>query len=155
MGKRGPKPAPISLKIQSGMRSDRVNRAAPSPPAVEPEPPAELSALAKGEWDRITPILTRMRVLTEADGAALALYCETFATWTETAKKIARQGYVVLSAAATAKVNPLVAINAQARADMLRLLSEFGLTPSSRSRVSVTSDSEVDPIAEFLRKRNA
>ncbi len=155
MAKRGPKPAPISLKLASGTRADRLNHAAPTPAATAPEPPAELSELAAAEWARILPILLRMRVATEADGAALALYCETFATWVKTGQRLRREGMIVLSAAGTAKTNPLYAVHAQARSDMLRILAEFGLTPSSRNRVSVTQDADVDPIAEFIRKRNA
>ena len=150
MGARGPKPAPTAIRELRGDRADRMPQAEPQPAAGIPAPPVELSALAREEWGRIAPILDRARVLTEADGAALALYCETFAQWVDTGRRVKRQGMLLPTAAGGLKLNPLVAVNSKARADAARLLAEFGLTPSSRTRVHVLPEPEADALAEFL-----
>jgi phage terminase small subunit len=38
---------------------------------------------------------------------------------------------------------------------MRAFLVEFGLTPASRSRVTVTTPEEKDPYSEFLKQRQA
>lgn len=150
MGRRGPKPAPTVIRKMRGDRKDRIPANEPQPPPGAPTPPIELSPTALAEWQRITPILDRSRVLTEADGAALAIYCETFAEWIDATRRVRRQGMLLPTAAGGLKVNPLAAVAAKARTDAARLLTEFGLTPSSRSRVTTLPDAAADPMAEFL-----
>jgi P27 family predicted phage terminase small subunit len=42
-------------------------------------------------------------------------------------------------------------IAAQAMKQMKTFLTEFGMTPSSRSRVTVVAEPEADPYEEFLK----
>ena len=73
MGYRGPTPKPSVIEIAEGCPRKRpVNRREPMPRTVAPKCPAHLDELAQKEWRRLVPILRRMRVLTEADGMALA-----------------------------------------------------------------------------------
>lgn len=150
MGARGPKPAPTAIRELRGDRADRMPQAEPKPAPGIPAPPVELSPAALAEWHRIAPILDRSRVLTEADGAALAIYCETFAEWINTTRRIRKLGMLIPTAAGGLKANPLVAISVKARADAARMLTEFGLTPSSRSKVTALPEPEADALAEFL-----
>jgi P27 family predicted phage terminase small subunit len=47
--------------------------------------------------------------------------------------------------------HPALKVQQEAAHDLLRILSEFGGTPSSRSRLKVApAEKEVDPLAEFL-----
>ncbi len=151
--KPGRKPAPTALKILAGTRPCRVAKNEPTPAVGTPDPPCELSPTASKEWDRITPILERMRILTEADGAALAVYCETFAEWVSTGAKVRKDGMLCATAAGGLKASPLVAIHQRARADMLRTLGEFGLSPSTRASISAAAAPEVDALTQLLKDR--
>lgn len=166
---RGRKPIPTKLKILKGTRSDRINGREPFLPVARPAIPDHLDSLARGEWDRLVPILEKMGVLTEADGAALMLYCECYSKWMRARGEIAKRGMLIeMTRTITSKrgatvettgkpiANPAVAIEIQTGRMMRELLIEFGLTPSSRSRLKSAAEPPVDDLAEFLEgKRKA
>ncbi len=67
MGRRGPAPKPTVLVLMEGNRGKRpINKREPKPDEFRHKPPEHLDAQAKKEWNRLVPILTRMKVLTEA-----------------------------------------------------------------------------------------
>ncbi len=89
MGLRGPAPEPTALKLHRGNPGKRpLNQWEPQPLPVPPACPAHLDADAKKEWRRLVKILMRMRVLTEADGMALASLCQALSTMTKAQQKL-------------------------------------------------------------------
>lgn len=154
MSRRGPKPKPTKLKLLEGTRPDRVNQNEPTPPAGPPEPPDHLDPIARAEWARMAATLETMGTLTIADAPALAIYCAAYAQWVAAEAKVQSQGMVTPQGTGSWKINPHVGIANQARTMMLKVLTEFGCTPSSRSRVAIDQDEKEDPIVQFLdRKR--
>lgn len=69
-----PNPAkPLALKLLEGNRGKRkLNKREPTATRDEPKMPRFLLPAAQEEWKRIVPILLELRVLTIADGSALA-----------------------------------------------------------------------------------
>lgn len=135
---RGRKPHPTSLKLLRGLPGKRK----PSP--VEPMPvkldtapaPDWLAPEAQAEWNRLAPQLIRLGVLTESDTAALAAYCEAWATWKEATGQIRKWGMVLKDKDhAIPVVSPYVRIAHNSLTQMRSFLIEFGLTPSSRTRI--------------------
>lgn len=153
MSKRGPKPTPTPLKILRGTRKDRIPAAEPTPEPGRIEPPAALEGEAAKEWARIVPILEGMKVLTPADSMALALYCQAFARAVEAEATIRQTGMIIRTGLGGVKTNPAYAIAAAARAEMLKILAEFGCTPSSRSRIAAPAERVADELAEFTATR--
>jgi P27 family predicted phage terminase small subunit len=152
MGRRGRKPAPTPLKILKGVRRDRINGLEPTPPRHAPEAPKHLEGPAREEWDRMIPLLEEMHVLTAADGAALAVYCQTHARWLAALEEIEKEGIVIESGDPPVyKANPACTVASNCEGLILRMLCEFGMTPSSRSRVSVPSEGESgDDLDHFI-----
>jgi P27 family predicted phage terminase small subunit len=150
MAKPGPKPAPTATKVLNGVRKGRINDAEPRPGPLKAIPPATLDPVARAEWNRIAPMLERMGVLTEADGPALAMYCEAFARAAAAERSIQKQGLMVMTGLGGMKVNPHFAVAERARALMLKVMGEFGMTPSSRSRIAVETPGEVNQLDAFL-----
>jgi P27 family predicted phage terminase small subunit len=69
-------------------------------------------------------------------------------------QKTKRQGAVILTGLGGAKVNPYLSVASQARAEMLKILAEFGCTPSARSRIKLDSGpSQEDELAAFVRSK--
>ena len=139
---RGRKPTPTKLKILAGTRKARINEQEPTLPPARPEIPEHLDALARGEWERLCPILERMGVLTEADGAAVMLYCEAYGKWLRARGEVAKRGLLIeVSRTVTSKrgatiettgkviANPAVNMEIQLARLMKELLVEFGLHP--------------------------
>lgn len=156
MAKRGPKGKATALKLLEGTRADRI---APGP-AVEPadappEPPAHLDEAARAEWDRLAPRLVAAKLMTPADAGALAIYCGAFSQYLHARDELKAHGSVTETAAGGLKTSPYVAIAAQARNLMLRVLIEFGLTPASRARVNAGSAPPAgrDELGDFLAQQ--
>jgi P27 family predicted phage terminase small subunit len=133
----GRKPLPTRLKLVKGtLRKHRVNPNEPQPSAGNVSPPAWLSKSARKHWDVTAPPLLAAGLLTDLDVFALGLYCEAHARWVMANAKIEKHGPVVMARSGLPVQSPYVAISNKAFDQMLGLLTEFGMTPSSRSRVS-------------------
>lgn len=134
---RGRKPKPTGVKIYQGNPGKRpYNPNEPMPPVELPECPAVLSDSAREEWNRVVGVLARFNMLTALDRAALAAYCESYAMWTEAVTAIRRYGTIVKSPTGYPIQSPYVAIANRQAEIMVRIASEFGFTPASRSRIS-------------------
>jgi P27 family predicted phage terminase small subunit len=152
--KRGRKPAPTPLKILKGTRADRVNAEEPRPPVARPAMPEALDSFGRAEWERIMPELEELGILARVDGAALALYCSAYSQWIRADLEVVIRGLLVNTGSGGVKPNPAVAMAHQARAQMHSLLTEFGCTPASRSRVKTDDGKARDALGEFLKRRN-
>jgi len=159
----GRRPLPTAVKKLRGNAGKRkLNDAEPKPQRGDPEMPKGLSAAAAEEWRSIVPELRQLGVLTKIDGKALAAYCHAFARWMEAEVEIRRLGIVVMEPifhgerflGCKYKKNPAVTISEQAQKIMKAFLVEFGMTPSSRSRVRIEKPTEADPMDEFLDAAN-
>jgi P27 family predicted phage terminase small subunit len=92
-----------------------------------------------GEWNRIVPELERLQLLSKIDRTALAQYCYWFSVWITATKRIKRQGsYREGSVKGTLVISPWVKVAERASVLMHKFMVEFGLTPSARTRISVT-----------------
>lgn len=142
----GRKPKPTALKLIQGNPGNRPlpkNEPKPKQGARVPSPPAELGVKGKSEWKRIAGELHGMGVLTRIDTKALANYCQAYDDML-TARGLLHhwnmnnpdQINVVKSLSGNIKTHPYLTQVREARQDMMRFAAEFGLTPSSRSRVS-------------------
>lgn len=133
----GRKPKPRALKELAGNPGKRKLREEPKPPAGAILCPVELSAEAHKEWNRLVPDLEEMGVLTRIDTTALAAYCECWSRWVDAEKNIRKYGAVIKTAKGYPMQSPYLKIANQALDLMRKFMVEFGLTPSSRSRVTV------------------
>jgi phage terminase small subunit len=123
--KSGQRPKSARLKLLTGNAGheavrDLKKQAAkePDPELVDgvPEPPRKLKAEAKREWDRVASYLSQSRVLACQELSILATYCVLHAHIVRCEQR---------------NELPTAAVLTQYR----MLASEFGLTPTSRTRV--------------------
>lgn len=159
MAPRGPKPKPTSLKLLSGTaRKHRLNLNEPKVPPSIPDAPDHLSGEAQVEWARVTAEMANMGILSRLDRGTLAAYAQAYGRWVAAERALARMaerdavtaGIVIRTKSGNAIQNPLVGAANKAMADMVRYAAEFGMTPSSRTRVSAWEDDDSDnPFAQF------
>jgi P27 family predicted phage terminase small subunit len=137
-----------ALKLIAGTsRRDRLPRPDPGVRLSRPpRPPAHLSERAAAEWRRLAQELVANGVLTSADLRALELLSETLALEAEMRALIAAEGATIRSGEGGRKGHPALKIAADARAQAIRLLEAFGLTPVRRQRL----DRQVLPCADDL-----
>ena len=94
---------------------------------------------ATKEWDRLAPMLRASRTVTDADRGALVAVCQQWSRYLEANGNAAKTGMVVKSPSGYPMPNPYIAIANKALGNCVKLWSELGLTPSSRSRVSAVN----------------
>ncbi len=156
MGRRGPAPKPTVLKILQGNPGKRpLNKNEPKPKPVAPKCPSWLDKEAKREWKRVAPELERLGLLTVVDGAALAAYCQAYARWKQAEEIIKREGMTVTTETGYVMPHPAVKIAEKSMQLIRAFCAEFGLTPSSRGRMSLPEQKEEDEFEEFLRRGKA
>jgi P27 family predicted phage terminase small subunit len=103
--------------------------------------PVHLDERAKKEWKRLCPILERMRVLTEADGIALANLCFDVSTLQQAQEALTKTGLLAKSSrSGIIHLSPLVTLVGSTTDRVLRSLREFGMTSASRSRVQAAPE---------------
>jgi P27 family predicted phage terminase small subunit len=156
MAVRGRKPKPAELRELQGNPGKRALPARRPRPAVRkraPNAPAWLGDEAKAEWHRMSKVLMGLRVLTDTDLTALAAYCDAYGRWLEARQILNREGLVTETMLGGHKVNPAWTIANQAMTQMRAFMVEFGLTPSSRTRVRVDAPAEKSEFEKFLEAR--
>lgn len=142
---RGRRPTPTRLKMLTGNPGKRpLNEDEPRPDANIPECPPELGPVARSEWDRLVDELAALRLLTNLDRAALAAYCGAYALWAEATAQIEKYGAMIKSPTGFPIQSPYLAIANRQAEIMMRIASEFGFTPASRSRISAPAPSGPD-----------
>jgi P27 family predicted phage terminase small subunit len=151
-GKQGRKPIPTTLRIVRGNPGKRpLPKDEPKPVVGLPNPPDHLTAEAKREWWRMGRRLVKLGIMTEIDKAGLAVYCQTWARWEEAEAKIREVDDVMPGTQFDRQRQQFVKQAAEAMRDLMRYLVEFGMTPSSRSRVHTTKPVEAaDPVEEWM-----
>ncbi|MGH8848915.1 MAG: phage terminase small subunit P27 family [Polaromonas sp.] len=111
--------------------------------------PRGLTPEAKRAWPQFAKPLAEVGIATPLDACALRLLVETYATWRKATEALKAEGMTCTSSTGIERPSPYFRIQASAAEQMLRLLSEFGMTPASRVRVK-TGGAPVDPDAVDL-----
>lgn len=130
MAVRGRKPKPLALKVLEGYQASRTNFAEPRLPIGSIVAPDHLQGFALEKWNELAPLLSGAGMLTEGDRSALEQLCDDYAI-------VRNEGCP------------------KAKDRLRRLLTEFGLTPSSRSRIKSTMEPPKDKMGAFLDKHKA
>lgn len=112
------------------------NAAEPVLPEGMPECPAHLSALAREEWHRLAAPLHAAGVLTLADRAAMAAYCQAYGRWVEAEEKLQETPMLIRTPSGYVQQSPWLSVANKQMELMGRYMAEIGLTPASRSRVA-------------------
>ena len=146
----GRKPVPTALKLLRGNPGHRrINLAEPAPQPAILACPEHLGPIAKAEWARLAPLLHNLRLLTELDRAALASICECWERSVKASEAITKYG-LVMRKGDVVSASPFIRIANQNLEQMRKLLTEFGMTPSSRSRIAAAPKQEPEEDTRFF-----
>jgi len=134
---RGRKPVPTPLRLVSGNPGKRpLNALEPKPRVTVPTCPAHLSPSAKSEWKRLAKLLHELGVISELDRAALAAYCQSYGRWVEAERKLKETPILLKTPAGYVQPSPWLGIANKNLEMMHKFMTELGLSPVSRTRVS-------------------
>lgn len=150
---RGRKPTPAAVKKARGNPSKRKAKTKePVSRVGVSAPPDFISPEARVAWLYLRPKLEAMGLLTEADEVAFTALCEAVGEWRIYRKMLNEDGGRIKphpTKKGAFLYNPVGFVD-KIEKRMQGWMMEFGLTPSSRSRVTRTEpQAEVDPFAEY------
>jgi phage terminase small subunit len=169
MGVRGTLPTPTKIRILNGNPSRRplpVNEPQFTPGV--PDRPAGMSVGARKEWDALVGEMANAGVLRRVDAGALAMLCEDLAMLDTLRTGLAAQAREITKKAKEKKQqitgNALTALSRttegrrtlttirELTAQVIIQRREFGLTPSSSSRVQASGPGGqfFDPLEQAL-----
>jgi len=161
---------PTKLKVlRNTTRRDRANPSEPSPKGPLPKrAPLWLSKEARPWWDRVRPLLLEMKVATNADPIAVGLLCDALAEYVAARAEFGEDGLTYTSVfeesergsdttrvTVMKRAHPAVGIASDAWRRAKLMLTEFGLTPASRAKVSVANPGPANPLEDWEQKRGS
>lgn len=134
---RGRKRKPRALlKLAGTYREDRHGGDGDLPTVKAPRCPAWLGRQGRTEWRRLTGLLGGHAILTAADLTALGLYCQALHEYHEAREAVEQEGSLV-TVHGQVVPNPHTKLRDAAWARVVKLATEFGLTPAARARLDI------------------
>ena len=152
---RGFPPAPTAIKLLKGVQPKRINKREALLPVDIPPIPTHLDEAAAAEWRRVCEHLAPAGLLTHADRAALAGYCVAWSRWVDAETHVRDEGTILKpkeGKKAYPVVNPYLRLADTAMKQMRDFLSDFGMSPASRSRIQVEKPEPLSDLEAFRRK---
>ncbi len=133
---RTPKPTVIR-KLAGNPGHRKLNENEPQPPPASVDPPAFIEGEALDKWREMVAELHPLGLLTSIDVDSLAFYCVLYARWRKAERIVKDKGEVIKTVGGNIIQNPYLAIANRCLKEMQRLAVQFGLTPASRSRITI------------------
>ena len=129
------------MKLVQGNAGKRNPGTAPIPePYRLDKPPSWLKGrVARAKWRELSGQLQACGILAETDLPALALLCGQFQIYEDALLMVQAEGFVVESTKRTPVKHPAMRVMDGAHDRIIRLMQDFGLTPASRSGVTVVA----------------
>jgi P27 family predicted phage terminase small subunit len=107
------------------------------PRSEVPPCPDDLSDVAREVWETTAAELDAMGLAARADADVLRCYAEAVVTHRRASEIVARSPILITGQKGNLVRNPALQIQRDAAITVRTLAAEFGLTPSSRSRIEV------------------
>jgi P27 family predicted phage terminase small subunit len=124
-----------------------------------PSCPPHLDDEARKEWRRIAKELFTLGLLTKIDKAGLAGYCQAWSDWVGARQHIQAEGRMFTTPNGHQQPSPWLSIVNKALDQVRAFASEFGMTPSTRSRVEAlpvppSGDRAAGKLGKYLHNEN-
>jgi len=150
---KGRKPTPDGIAALRGNPGKRALRQADLP-VTSPKftCPRSLGKPARKHFRVLLRELRRCGVAPSATPDLIMLYATVRVRWEDAEKRIAVSGPIVQDKKSGKWVtNPFIAIANKAHEQMFRILSECGLTPTSRTRITSGIEPAEDKLLNFIQ----
>lgn len=129
----GNKPKPHALRELTGSRHRSMNHSEPKV-AGRLTVPRSLSPEARKHWKRLIAILGPLGLVTVLDRDAFVSLCETLAIVDRARLELRKSGLIVMIRGKVS-TSPFWRLLRDAECQSNRMLVEFGMTPSARTRL--------------------
>ena len=144
------KAIPDHIKILKGTgRKDRLNPDAPNYEASEIQCPPHFKGMRREVWMDIVPKLIKAGVATNIDVYALEALCEKWCEYRIAQDSLNERGSVILTRTGVPQLSPYYSVAKQALGDFGKLMTEFGMTASSRTKIKSDDGSKSQSKGRF------
>lgn len=153
---RGRKPTPTAIKMLNGNPGKRpFDPDEPQPETTAPEAPDFLSDVAREEWDRLVPELVELGLISQLSRATIAAYCQAYGRWRLAEEILRIESPVLVGEKGGLYQNPWLAVANKCIEQMQKISAEFGMTPSSQTRVTTTKPAaaSASPLTLFAKSK--
>ncbi|RZJ19113.1 MAG: phage terminase small subunit P27 family [Brevundimonas sp.] len=156
---RGRKPDPASVKVAKGNPSRRRIGVDPVVQPARPgavQPPTWLKGDGLKVWDRLSPRLELLKLLTPVDAEAFGRYCRNFARWLKMQERLDTEGeiYEIVTASGTVRrPDPAYMIGDRLERQLISAEDRFGLNPAERQRLFASRATTPDPAGDLFGSR--
>jgi P27 family predicted phage terminase small subunit len=106
-------------------------------PGGAASPPEWLNDVARSEWDRLSPELISIGLLTLVDQGGFAVYCQAYSELIEAEGQLLEGGRTQITKDGYSRKSPWLSIRDEAWKKMNQAAQQYGLTPASRSRIEI------------------
>ena len=149
---RGARPLPTPLKLLKGtLETSRANKREAKPKVKVPFAPRHLDKEEREAYKSLGKRLAANGLATEIDGMALAMLAQTWCKYVKASDTVKATGLLVKAPSGYPIQNPHLAIMNKAQEQLHKMLVEFGMTPSSRSRVRSNNETPEDALDRLTR----
>ena len=154
----GRKPKPREVQIAEGRHLKNPGRFVDEVPetlSTEPQMPEHLDDRAQAEWQRLEEIMRAGGTWSATYQTAIEIYCETYSNYRRALDLVRATGQALRQTAADGQVeikrNPYSVELHKYKEETIKLMTELGITPSSRSRVKLPGGADADdPMMRLL-----
>ncbi len=155
MSNSGRKAKPTALRVLQGNTEHRPlpeNEPEPRDPSLIP--PIWLVDEAIKLWNIYALVHKNLGTFKQTDEMSFATWCQEMGRYIELQGKIEKKGYTTTNIRNGDKAIPEMAMARECLKNARALAIEFGMTPSSRTRLSVPDGSgEKDPLEEMWKRK--
>ena len=115
--------------------------------------PENLEPEARAYIESVLQMLEDNGIIDKVDGAALQMLAYNYSTFIKASKIVEKEGLTVTSDRGNIAEHPAVKIGRDAQTSALKVMTEFGLTDKSRSKLPQLSNSGEDesPLESFIK----
>lgn len=150
----GPQPTPSAILAARGSWRAKMRSGEPQIAVSVPDCPAWVQGPARDWWPEVAGQLAEMGVMGAPYTVALGLLVDALSDYLQARETVLRAGQTYETANGQIHTRPEVAVMERAWTRTLHAAGEFGLTPASRTRVSVSGggkQDKPDPKARFFK----
>lgn len=152
------RPTPTKLLEQSGSdwplrKRGKSESPEPVPAEIENDIPPELDVVAASEWTRIMDGYANMGVVTSVDRSALVELCRCWSDLCRLRFEVREERETYEDQYGNPRKNPKVSLVDSAFDKWRKLSIEFGLTPSSRTRLNTNGGTPEDDFLSFIESQ--
>lgn len=145
--------------IQGTFRKHRAKQGEPKPELLMqvPKPPVHLNSYGKQMWRKVAPELVAKRIISTLDLHSLEILCDAYGMYRASRAAMLRNGKRTLAQylkGQNSQTTPEATMMRQCWATYKSFMSEFGLSPSSRTKLDVpgAKEAEEDPMERLFNE---